>query len=263
MPLRSMMRRPCWETRSFTKRRSLSTQMRWVWRLGRKRRRDLLFAWDTLLPVSGPLPVTWQTRDMILTSEKPADRPFESRPLCRRPPDGASHSPWSLEQAAFGEADAGGVTHHQVIQHADIDECERVPESPGDHFVGLAGLGDAGGVIMRQDQRGGILRQGALDDLARVDAGAVDGAAEQFLEKNHAVAVVQVQAAEHLVRQVPETRPEEPSHGIRGAEGRAPSYGFLEVAPGELQSRLKLGVFHRPETRQGREARQVRGQQAA
>src|ERR1700691_1738230 len=67
MPRFSMVRRPRVDTRRLTKRLSVSSQNRWVCRFGRKRRRLRLFAWDTVLPVFGPLPVTWQTRDMILT----------------------------------------------------------------------------------------------------------------------------------------------------------------------------------------------------
>src|SRR5690606_32220672 len=52
------------ETRSFTQRFSEATQKRRSCRLGRKRRRVLLFACETLLPVCTPLPVTWQTRDI-------------------------------------------------------------------------------------------------------------------------------------------------------------------------------------------------------
>src|SRR5210317_378136 len=64
IPFLSMMRRPLVETRSFTQRFSLSTQKRWLWRLGRKRRLLLMFECDTLFPVIGRFPVTWQTRDM-------------------------------------------------------------------------------------------------------------------------------------------------------------------------------------------------------
>src|SRR5699024_11503860 len=45
---------------------SLSTQNRRVCKLGKKRRRVLLFACDTLLPVAGRLPVTWHTRAMAI-----------------------------------------------------------------------------------------------------------------------------------------------------------------------------------------------------
>src|SRR5690606_29897292 len=68
MPFLSMVRRAAVETRSFTQRFSEATQKRRSCRLGRKRRRVLLLACETLLPVCTPLPVTWQTRD-IRTSE--------------------------------------------------------------------------------------------------------------------------------------------------------------------------------------------------
>src|SRR5690606_21482304 len=64
MPFLSMVRRAAAETRSFTQRFSEATQKRRSCRLGRKRRRVLLFACETLLPVCTPLPVTWQTRDI-------------------------------------------------------------------------------------------------------------------------------------------------------------------------------------------------------
>src|SRR5690606_40152551 len=64
MPFLSMVRMAAVETRSFTQRFSLATQNRRSCRFGRKRRRVLLLAWETLLPVCTPLPVTWQTRDI-------------------------------------------------------------------------------------------------------------------------------------------------------------------------------------------------------
>ena len=49
---------------------------RWVWILGRNRRRVLLWAWETLFPVTGRLPVTWQTLDMVESPGGPR-RPFK------------------------------------------------------------------------------------------------------------------------------------------------------------------------------------------
>src|SRR5690606_4348304 len=68
MPFLSMMRRPLPDTRSVTKRPSDSSQNRLLCRFGRKRRLVLLLAGDTLLPVMGRLPVTWQTLDMVQSS---------------------------------------------------------------------------------------------------------------------------------------------------------------------------------------------------
>src|SRR5690606_26812566 len=64
MPFLSMVRSACAETFSLIQRFSLATQKRRSCRLGRKRRRVLLLACETLLPVCTPLPVTWHTRDI-------------------------------------------------------------------------------------------------------------------------------------------------------------------------------------------------------
>src|SRR5690606_2030821 len=52
--------------RSWKLRPSFSDSSETSFRFGRNRRRVLLLAWDTLLPLIGPLPVSSQTRDMIL-----------------------------------------------------------------------------------------------------------------------------------------------------------------------------------------------------
>src|SRR4051812_48728596 len=57
MPFFSIVRRPRVEIRRLTKRRSLSSQKRCTCKLGRKRRRRLLLACETRLPVIGRLPV--------------------------------------------------------------------------------------------------------------------------------------------------------------------------------------------------------------
>ena len=57
---------------------------------------------------------------------------------------------------------------------------------------------------MGEDQRGGVPVQGLPDYLPGVDRGVVDGAAEQLLEGQHPVPVVQENAAEDLVGPVPE-----------------------------------------------------------
>lgn len=48
---------------------------------------------------------------------------------------------------------------------------------------------------MRKDDGRGVMREGLFHDFTRVHARAVDRAAEQFLEGNQAVPVVEMQAA--------------------------------------------------------------------
>src|SRR5690554_2301536 len=70
MPCLSMIRIPLVDTRSLTKRFSLSTQKRCFCRLGRKRRRVAFISSETLFPVTGPLLVTCQTLDIAISSNR-------------------------------------------------------------------------------------------------------------------------------------------------------------------------------------------------
>jgi hypothetical protein len=79
------------------------------------------------------------------------------------------------EEPTLGERQTAVVTDDEVIEHADIHQRERVAQSARDEFVGLAGLGDTGRMVVREDERGGVVLQGLRTDLARMNAGAVDG----------------------------------------------------------------------------------------
>ena len=74
--------------------------------------------------------------------------------------------------------------------------------------------------VMGQDQRRRVVRQGALDHLARVDAGAIDAALEQHLERQDPVPRVEEQAGEHLVLLVAQARLEIVAHRLRALQYR-------------------------------------------
>src|SRR3954453_12699713 len=65
-PTCSTERRPCVETRSFTLCPRESEIRVTFCKFGRNVRLVLLLAWETLLPTCRPLPVSSQTRDMVL-----------------------------------------------------------------------------------------------------------------------------------------------------------------------------------------------------
>jgi len=89
-----------------------------------------------------------------------------------------------------------------VIDDADVDEGERLFEASCDELVGLAGLRDAGrSVIVKEDHGGGVGLDDDARDFARIHRGAVDGAAEENLAADEAVAAIEEQEAEDLVRQ--------------------------------------------------------------
>ena len=71
-------------------------------------------------------------------------------------------------------------------------------------------------MVVGQDDGRCIARQGLFDDFARVNAGPVDGAAEQLVKGDEPVTVVQVQAAEHLVGSVAQLRDQKLPRRLRG-----------------------------------------------
>jgi hypothetical protein len=71
-------------------------------------------------------------------------------------------------------------------------------EPAGDELVGLAGLGKPARVRVREDDGGRVSLDAFFDDFQRVDAGAVNCAAEQLDKLDEPVAVVDKDAAEGL-----------------------------------------------------------------
>ena len=105
--------------------------------------------------------------------------------------------------------------------------------------------------------------QGELDDLARMHARAVDGAAEQLLEVHEAVTLVEVKAAEHLVLEIPQLGAQEIPGRLRACEARAGSQRLRQLPPGDLGGSLQLGKARGPQARLGAKARPVGGDQLA
>jgi len=91
-----------------------------------------------------------------------------------------------------------------------LGELQRVADDVGNAVIDFRRL-----VIMRQDDGRGIAMQRLLDDFPRVNGRVVDRAAEQLVKRQHAVAVVQEHAAEHLMGPVPQ-----PCQQETGAVGR-------------------------------------------
>ena len=107
----------------------------------------------------------------------------------------AARATAASDQAVLAEGEALAVADYEVIEHAHVDQGEGLLQAPRDEFVRLARLEDPGGVVVGEHHRRGIVQKRLAQHFARVHAGAVDGAPEQFLERDQPVAVVQIQAA--------------------------------------------------------------------
>ena len=155
----------------------------------------------------------------------------ESGTLYQRSP--FNTSAWS-EQSTAGKGCSSAVADNQVIQEPDIDQFKGRFEAFCNALIGLAGLGDPARVIVGQDDGGCIDPQGLLDDFPWVHAGAIDRAAEQFVEAQYPVAVVQVQAAKELVVEMSHARLEEGLGVGRAPDGLATRQGLQVVASREF-----------------------------
>ena len=117
-------------------------------------------------------------------------------------------------------------------------------------------------MVVRKDERRGVVLQRLAHDLARMDAGTVDGAAEHFLEMNEPVPVIQVQAAEDFVWTIAKLRREELTRGRGGIQGGARTKRLAVVTARELEGGHEGGVARGPKATQREQAVGFTGEQA-
>ena len=104
------------------------------------------------------------------------------------------------EQTAFGQRHTRRTADDQVIENSNIHERHRLDQPFGNSLVGLRRLRDARRcMVVHQCHRGRPVVQGRLDDLARMHAGAIKGAAEKFDVFNEATLCVHRAHGEDLM----------------------------------------------------------------
>src|SRR5258708_33066548 len=75
----------------------------------------------------------------------------------------------SSQQPAFGEGHRAGSCGYEMVERLYVGQSERAFQRAGEALVGMARLGVAGGVVMRENHRRRVMLERALHDLARVD----------------------------------------------------------------------------------------------
>ena|SRR5947199_9870991 len=60
---------------------------------------------------------------------------------------------------------------HEVIKGAYVDKCKRLLKRLSQQFVRARGLRNARRMVMREDDRGGVVSERCFDDLSRVNTG--------------------------------------------------------------------------------------------
>src|ERR1035438_5272952 len=109
-----------------------------------------------------------------------------------------------LEKSRFGETENAAASHDEVVQHADINQCQCLDQAFGDELVGVARLLYRRRVVVDEQTCRCALFKRQLHDFARVDTRSVDRTAEEFDVLNDAVALIREDDAEDLVIEVPQ-----------------------------------------------------------
>jgi len=130
-----------------------------------------------------------------------------------------------------------------MVKQPNIHLGQGILQAQGKNLICPAGLGDPRRVVVDHNDRTGIQGQSSPEDLARIDRGAIQGPAEELLESQHTVTIVQKQAAKILFCPVSQVGLQEVP-GIRGrTEYRATSQLFAQKTTAQLQRRLKLNIL--------------------
>jgi hypothetical protein len=83
-----------------------------------------------------------------------------------------------LDKSTFGQAGGVPASDDDVIKHSNVDECKCFFQTSRDELISLAGFSYTARMVVRHDNRRGIVLEGLLDDFTWVHRCAIDGAAE-------------------------------------------------------------------------------------
>lgn len=130
-----------------------------------------------------------------------------------------------------------------VIEHADIEQPQGRLEPLRDTPVRAAWLGDAGRVVVSEDDRRGAVLQGAHGYLPGVHRGAIEGAEEQIFAAQKPVLAVEEQTGEYLAAAGGEVVLQKEPRPPRTAHDVPVTQLLLYAAPSQLQRRLQLRIL--------------------
>ena len=87
-----------------------------------------------------------------------------------------------LQPPPFRKRRVAFMAHHDMVQDTNIHQAQRFLKPLGNAPVGIAGLRITTGVVMHQNDSGGVVLNGVLDDLAWIDTRGINRAPKQLIE---------------------------------------------------------------------------------
>lgn len=88
--------------------------------------------------------------------------------------------------------------YNEVIEHANIDQCQRLLEAARERFVGRRRLGDTGRMIVRKNNSRRIMPQRPLDNFPWINAGLRQRPAKQLFRRQQTMLRVKPKRKEHF-----------------------------------------------------------------
>lgn len=98
--------------------------------------------------------------------------------------------PAGLDKSMLRHRVAPVITDDHVIEYADVHEGQQVLQPVGDEVIGRARLKGARWMVMREDDRRGVVFERLAQHISWVNVGAVHCTAEEFLERDEAPAAI-------------------------------------------------------------------------
>jgi hypothetical protein len=124
-----------------------------------------------------------------------------------------------------------------VVEQLDADHRRRCGHAQGELHVFVAWRRIAARVGVKEHRAAGAAQQALLEDLARLDRGAVQGAAKDLLLAEEPVAGVEEERPHHLLVALLESQHQEAGHVLEPVE-RIPARDAVAGQPaGDLASR--------------------------
>ncbi len=95
-----------------------------------------------------------------------------------------------------------------MVEHPDIDQRERLPQSIRERPIRLGGLGKTGGVIVREEHGGCVMPETLPDHLARMHHALIDRAGEEDFGCENPVVMVKIGDRKDFLGKVCKLHPE-------------------------------------------------------
>ena len=151
-----------------------------------------------------------------------------------------------LAEGIIGGSSRRGFADDDVIEEMDLHQAGGFDEAAGDHFIGAARAGIAGGMVVDQDETMGAAGDHRAQDFPWMGGGFAHGADRDDVGADVAQPGIQHGDDDLLLREMPELGREKLVNALRGVE-RDIAHLFAGDAGAEFEGGGEFRGFGEPE----------------